>query len=132
MASVISEFLTPPVAEAQVSAFEPPAATYATYKDNGVASEALALGRSLWRSRYRRRIGLLASGIAAVLGANMIGQIRLNQWQGAFFDVLAKRDVVALGGQLLVFLAIISVLLSLVVGQTWMQEMLKVRLREWL
>src|SRR5262249_31814673 len=43
-----------------------------------------------------------------------------------------ERDVAALGGQLLIFLGIVSVLLSLVVGQTWMQEMLKVRLREWL
>ncbi|HVA40036.1 MAG TPA: ABC transporter ATP-binding protein/permease, partial [Candidatus Binataceae bacterium] len=88
--------------------------------------------RSLWHSQNRRRIVLLAAGIAAVLGANMVGQIRLNQWQGAFFDVLGRRDVAALGGQLLIFLAIVGVLLALVVGQTWMQEMLKVRLREWL
>lgn len=88
--------------------------------------------RSLWRSPYRRRIAMLAGGIALVLAATMAGQIRLNQWQGTFFDVLGKRDVVALGGQLLIFLAIVSVLLTLVVGQTWMQEMLKVRLREWL
>lgn len=129
MASAASAVLRPPTAEAGAGAFEPPTATY---KEKSVASEGLALLRSLWRSRYRRRIGLLAGGIAAALGANMVGQIRLNQWQGAFFDVLGKRDAVALGGQVLIFLAIVSVLLSLVVGQTWMQEMLKVRLREWL
>ena len=34
--------------------------------------------------------------------------------------------------QLLVFLVIVSVLLTIVVSQTWLHEMLKVRLREWL
>jgi putative ATP-binding cassette transporter len=129
MASDASAYLPPLTAEAQAGAFEPPAATY---HDKSIASEGLALLRSLWRSRYLRRIGMLVGGIAAVLAGNMAGQIRLNQWQGAFFDVLGERDVAALGGQLLIFLAIVSVLLTLVVAQTWMQEMLKVRLREWL
>ncbi len=97
-----------------------------------VASEGLPLLRALCGSRQRRRIGLLAAGVVAVLCANMVGQVRLNEWQGAFFDVLGKRDLVGLGRELLVFIAIIGVLLALVVGQTWLQEMLKVRLREWL
>ena len=84
------------------------------------------------QQQRRRPDLLLVGGIVVVLAVNMGGQVRLNQWHGDFFDVLARRDVFALGGQLLIFLAIIAVLLSLVVGQTWMQEMLKVRLREWL
>jgi len=115
--------------KSQSGAFEPPAVTY---KDKGVASEGIALLRSLWHSSYLRRVALLAAGIIAVLSANMVGQIALNRWQGTFFDVLSMRDVGALGGQLLIFLGIVSVLLALVVAQTWMQEMLKVRLREWL
>jgi len=75
---------------------------------------------------------LLAIGIAAVLIANMVGQIRLNEWNGSFFDALQQRNLASLGNQLLIFFAIIAVLLALVVGQTWMQQMLKVRLREWL
>jgi vitamin B12/bleomycin/antimicrobial peptide transport system ATP-binding/permease protein len=129
MASFVSAVPLPPAAEAQADAFEPPAVPY---QDKSTAAEGLTLLRSLWRSPYRRRIFKLAGGIALVLAANMAGQIRLNEWQGAFFDVLGRRDVVALGGQLLVFLAIVGVLLTSVVGQTWMQEMLKVRLREWL
>lgn len=129
MVSAASSVLSLPEASGQARAFEPPAAVY---KDASVVSEALALLRSMWRSRYRRRIGVLACGIAAVLGANMVGQVRLNQWQGSFFDVLGKRDIAGVGGQLVTFLAIVSILLALVVGQTWMQEMLKVRLREWL
>ncbi|HZD91449.1 MAG TPA: ABC transporter ATP-binding protein/permease [Pseudolabrys sp.] len=88
--------------------------------------------RSLWRSASRLRVGLLAGGIVVVLIGNMIGQVRLNDWNGDFFDALSQRDLGSLGHQLLIFLAIIAFLLALVVGQTWMQQMLKVRLREWL
>src|SRR3546814_1720030 len=62
----------------------------------------------------------------------MVGQIRLNNWNGDFYDALENRDAATVGEQLLVFLAIIAVLLALVVGQTWLQEMMKVRMRTWL
>ncbi len=88
--------------------------------------------RGLWRARYRLRIVMLAGGIAAVLGGNMVGQIKLNEWNGSFFDTLQQRNLPGLGHELLIFLAIVGALLAFVVGQTWMQEMLKVRLREWL
>ncbi len=104
----------------------------AQYQGRSVAAEAGSLLRALWRSRERRRIGLLAAGIAAVLGANMVGQVRLNAWHGAFFDALQQKNLAVFGHQLLVFLAIVAILLAFVVGQTWMQEMLKVRFREWL
>ncbi len=113
----------------ETSDFTPPAATY---EGRSAAAEGFALLKTLWRSRHRRRIGLLAAGIAIVLGGNMYGQIKLNQWQGAFFDALEQLQLAAFGHQLLVFLVIVGGLLALVVGQTWMLEMLKVRLREWL
>ena len=100
--------------------------------ERSVDFEGLDLIRSLWRSNERKRIVLLSAGIFAVLIANMAGQVRLNHWQGAFFDALNRRDVAGLVGELMAFFAIVGVLLALVVGQTWMQEMLKVRLREWL
>ena len=113
----------------QAAGFEPPIATYET---QGAARESLTLLRALWHSTHRLRVILLAVGIAAVLIANMVGQIRLNEWNGSFFDALQQRNLAGLGHQLLIFFAIIGVLLALVVGQTWMQQMLKVRLREWL
>ncbi|HLT01313.1 MAG TPA: SbmA/BacA-like family transporter, partial [Geminicoccaceae bacterium] len=67
-----------------------------------------------------------------VICANSIGQIRLNAWQGSFFDALEQRDLGAFGTQLLVFGLIVSGLLILVVAQTWLREMLHLRLREWL
>jgi len=102
------------------------------YEGKSAFAESWALLRELWRSCYRVRIGLLTAGVVAVLVGNMIGQIRLNEWHGMFFDALERRDLPAFGNQLLVFLAIVSVLLAFVVGQTWMREMLKVRLRQWL
>ncbi|HZR59732.1 MAG TPA: SbmA/BacA-like family transporter, partial [Xanthobacteraceae bacterium] len=109
--------------------FRPPAAEY---KERSALSESAVLLRALWRSPQRLRALLLAAGIVAVLLGNMVGQLRLNTWNGAFFDAVAQRSLNGLGHQLLVFAALIAVLLTLVVGQTWMQQMLKVRLREWL
>jgi putative ATP-binding cassette transporter len=88
--------------------------------------------RALWASQYRGRIGLLAAGIVTVLCANAVGQIRLNAWQGDFFDALEQHNLAIFGGQLLVFGVIVGGLLVLVVAQTWLKEMLQVRLREWL
>jgi putative ATP-binding cassette transporter len=70
--------------------------------------------------------------MAMVLCLNVVGQIRLNAWQGSFFDAIEQRNLAVFGTQLLVFGLIVSALLVLVVGQTWLREMLQVRLREWL
>ncbi|MDP8918930.1 MAG: ABC transporter ATP-binding protein/permease, partial [Pseudomonadota bacterium] len=72
----------------------------------------------------------LAAAILVILIGNMFGQVRLNQWNGAFFDAVEKRHAAAFFDQLLVFLAIVAVLLALVVAQTWLQERLKIRLRQ--
>jgi putative ATP-binding cassette transporter len=109
--------------------FHPPTAAY---EGRSAFAESFDLLRILWRSSHRLRIVALAAGIIAVLVGNMIGQIRLNDWNGSFFDAIAQRNLGALGEQLIVFFIIIAFLLALVVAQTWMQQMLKVRLREWL
>ncbi|MGN6572254.1 MAG: ABC transporter ATP-binding protein/permease [Pseudolabrys sp.] len=109
--------------------FQPPSIAY---EGRSAVSESIALIRNLWRSRHRLTVAWLAGGILVMLIGNMFGQIRLNDWNGAFFDAIAKRNVAELGHQLLIFVGIVAFLLSLVVGQTWMQQMLKVRLREWL
>jgi len=118
-----------PSAAGATHEFQPPVATY---EGRSAASESRTLLRALWRSTHRLRIVLLALGIAALLIGNMAGQIRLNAWNGSFFDTLAQRNLSGLLHELLLFFAIVGALLALVVGQTWMQQMLKVRLREWL
>ena len=99
---------------------------------NGVITQLLSLARALATSRYRYRLGLLAAGIVFVIGANAAGQIRLNVWQGDFYDAIEQRHVPAFAHQLLIFLVIAGGLLVLVVAQTWLREMTNVKLREWL
>src|SRR3712207_4489072 len=72
----------------------------------------------------------LVLAIIVVLVANMFGQVRLNEWNGAFFDAVERRNSTAFLLQLQVFLVIVAVLLTLVVAQTWLQERLKIRLRQ--
>jgi putative ATP-binding cassette transporter len=108
--------------------------------DDEPAREGAASGRrdlaellgALRRSPRRRPIAWLAFGVTVILIGNMVGQVRLNRWNGAFFDAVDHKDLSELGHQLVVFLVIIGALLALVVSQTWVQELLKIRLREWL
>src|SRR5918996_2054763 len=111
---------------------QPPADRLRPAAGGSVVGQLSSLLSALWASRYRRRVGLLAAGIVIVLCANAVGQIRLNVWQGAFFDALEQRNLATFAAQLLVFGVIVGGLLVLVVAQTWLKEMLQVRLREWL
>jgi putative ATP-binding cassette transporter len=97
-----------------------------------VFAQLLSLVRALGASPYRRRLALLAIGIVVVICANAAGQIRLNVWQRAFYDAIEQKEMAAFMAQLVVFAFIAGALLVLVVAQTWLQEMTKVRLREWL
>ena len=89
-------------------------------------------GAQLIKSPRRLAVLSLIAGVVAVLLANIVGQVYLNRWQKAFFDAIEKKNLGMIWDQLMVFLIIVSVLLTIVVSQTWLHEMLKVRLREWL
>ena len=95
-------------------------------------SQGSSLLRALSASPERRRLIWLTAGLFAVLCAIVVGQVRLNVWQGDFYDALEQRHFDAFLYQIGVFLVIVGILLMLVVSQTWLQEMIKVRLREWL
>lgn len=94
--------------------------------------QLISLLRALAASRSRKRIALLVSGLALVICTNAFGQIRLNSWNGDFYDALEQRAVAAFGMQLIVFVIIVGSLLILVVTQTWLGELTKIGLREWL
>lgn len=72
----------------------------------------------------------MSFAIVAVLIGSMFGQVRLNEWNGAFFDAVERRNSHAFLHQLSVFLGVVAFLLVMVVAQTWLQERLKIRLRE--
>ena len=111
---------------------QPPAGRSRPTAGGSVIAQLSSLLAALWASQYRGRVGLLAAGIVIVLCANAVGQIRLNAWQGDFFDALEQRNLAVFAAQLLVFGVVVGGLLTLVVAQTWLKEMLQVRLREWL
>jgi putative ATP-binding cassette transporter len=108
--------------QARDPAATPPAST--------VIADLALLFREMGQGRKGWPIIRLAVAILAVLVANMVTQVRLNQWNGAFFDAIEKRATDAFLWQLAVFGAIVAVLLVLVVAETWLRERFKVRLRE--
>lgn len=86
--------------------------------------------RALLASPVGRTLVLLAIGLFLVIVATAYGQILLNRWNRPFYDAISRRDLYAFLLQLGVFCAIAGSLLILNVAQTWIQEMLKVKLRE--
>ncbi|MBX2987179.1 MAG: ABC transporter ATP-binding protein/permease [Bdellovibrionaceae bacterium] len=97
-----------------------------------VLSELAELGRDLLRSEQKNRVLLLAASLGGVLIVNMIFQVRLNDWLGAFYRAIEKKNLHLIGMELLIFLKLVAILLSVVVAQTWLHERMKIKLREWL
>jgi putative ATP-binding cassette transporter len=95
-----------------------------------LVSEVWELGRGMLGKERGAPIITLAIAITLVLIGNMVGQVRLNEWNGAFFDFVQNRDSHGFIRQLGVFVLIVAGLLTLVVAQTWLQERLKISVRE--
>src|SRR5918996_2824286 len=101
-------------------------------RSDGVIAQIATLLRALAGSRRWGQLGLLALGVVVVICANTAGQIRLNIWQGDFYEAIEQRHMAGFITQLMVFAVIAGALLVLVVSQTWLRVMMDVRLREWL
>jgi putative ATP-binding cassette transporter len=86
--------------------------------------------RALWASSARNAIMALGASAAVVIVLTAYGQVRLNRWNQPFYDALSRRNMHEFGLQLVVFAVIAGVLLLLNVAQRWIQEMLKLKLRE--
>ncbi|MEP9373034.1 ABC transporter ATP-binding protein/permease [Mesorhizobium sp. KR1-2] len=74
-------------------------------------------------------LGLGAGMLVTVLGT-AYGQVLLNRWNRPFYDALERRDLHEFFHQLTVFAAIAIFLLLLNVVQTWLNQSIRVRLRE--
>lgn len=92
--------------------------------------QARALLGALGRPPERRRLVLLSLGLMVVIGATAAAQVRLNAWNKPFFDAIERRDIDAFVFQLLVFGLIAGGLLILNVAQTWLDQTVKVEMRE--
>jgi vitamin B12/bleomycin/antimicrobial peptide transport system ATP-binding/permease protein len=86
--------------------------------------------RALWASPARSATAGLTGAAVAVIVATAYAQVRLNRWNQPFYDALSRRNLRGFAIQLGVFAVIAGSLLLLNVGQRWLGEMLKLKLRE--
>jgi vitamin B12/bleomycin/antimicrobial peptide transport system ATP-binding/permease protein len=96
----------------------------------GLLPQMRMMARALWAAPVRNTLLSLTAGLFLVIVVTAYGQIRLNSWNRPFYDALAHRDFPRFLEQLGVFCVIAGALLVLNVGQKWLGEMLKLRLRE--
>jgi putative ATP-binding cassette transporter len=88
--------------------------------------------RVLRRAQGGKRALAIFTGSTLLTVASMFGQVRLNEWNGHFFDAVGRKDLSAFVHFIWTFLIIIALLLTVTVAQTFLQERLKFRLREWI
>ncbi|MDR7034228.1 ABC transporter ATP-binding protein/permease [Mesorhizobium sp. BE184] len=105
--------------------------------ENSVAVEASSLReqvsavrQALAASPVRKPLYWAAAGIFAVIIATSFGQILLNRWNQPFYDAIQRRDLQGFLHQLMVFAMIAGGLLLLNIAQQWLNQRLRLRLRE--
>ncbi len=96
----------------------------------GLISDIFWMASAFWTSRQRNKLIGLAVALVAVVGATAYMQIRLNSWNGPFYNALTRKDMPAFLTQLEVFGAIAGILLVLNVAQMWLNQSSKVVLRQ--
>src|SRR5580698_2405258 len=88
------------------------------------------MARALWASPVRNTQFVFSGCIFFVVAATAYGQIRLNNWNQPFYDALSHKDFAQFLDQLGIFGLIAGTLLVLNVGQRWLGETLKIKLRQ--
>jgi putative ATP-binding cassette transporter len=96
----------------------------------GAIGQARMIFRAIFASPVGKRLTVLITILVIVILATAYGQIKLNQWNKPFFDALSRRDLNDFLVQLGVFFMIAGTLLVLNVGQRWLVETTKYKLRE--
>ena len=86
--------------------------------------------RALWTAPVRNKLFYLSGALFVVIAATAYGQIRLNDWNQPFYDALSHHEFAQFLKQLGVFGLIAGALLVLNVGQRWLTETLKLKLRQ--
>jgi len=93
-------------------------------------SDFMWMASGFWTSPQRIKLLTLASALIIVVGATAYMQIRLNAWNGPFYNALTNKDMPAFVQQLGVFAELAGILLVLNVAQTWLNQTTKVVLRQ--
>ncbi|RWE36124.1 ABC transporter ATP-binding protein/permease [Mesorhizobium sp.] len=97
---------------------------------SSLSDQVATIGLALKASPVRRWLLWTSVGMVGVIVATAMGQVLLNRWNQPFYDALARRDMADFLHQLLVFAAIAGGLLVLNIGQTWLNQMIRLKLRE--
>jgi ABC-type uncharacterized transport system fused permease/ATPase subunit len=97
---------------------------------SGLFHQLALIVRAIAGSGVGRTLVSLIITLALVIIATAYMQIRLNAWNKPFYDSLSRRDLHDFMAQLVVFCVIGSILTVLNVAQTWLGEMLKLKLRD--
>ena len=95
-----------------------------------LADQLATIRQALAASPVRRTLLLYCAAIIAVILLTAGGQVLLNRWNQPFYDALQRRDLPDFLHQLVVFAEIAGGLLVFNVGQTWLSQMIRLRLRE--
>ncbi|ESW98009.1 ABC transporter [Mesorhizobium sp. LSJC268A00] len=101
-----------------------------TVEASSLRDQVATIKRALIGSPVRKWLVWTSVGIMAVIGATSIGQVLLNRWNQPFYDALARRDMAAFLHQLMIFAVIAGTLLLLNIAQTWLNQMIRLKLRE--
>src|SRR5271170_84053 len=88
------------------------------------------MASALWAAQVRNVLFLFWGALFLVIAATAYGQIKLNAWNQPFYDALSRKDFAQFIEQLGVFGIIAGALLVLNVGQRWLGETLKIKLRQ--
>ena len=98
--------------------------------ESGLLAQLGMMLRASWVSPVRGALITLLVAIVLVVAVTSYGQIRLNTWNQPFYDALSHKNLPEFWKQLGVFGVIAGALLALNVGQRWLVETLKLKLRE--
>ncbi|GLS41283.1 ABC transporter [Mesorhizobium tianshanense] len=102
----------------------------ASVEASSLRDQLATIRLALTTSPVRKTLLWMSIGIMAVIVATSIGQILLNRWNQPFYDAIARRDMQGFLHQLVVFAAIAGGLVVLNIGQTWLDQMIRLKLRE--
>ncbi|MGH6839405.1 MAG: ABC transporter ATP-binding protein/permease [Methylocella sp.] len=95
-----------------------------------LAPQLWMMVKTFWYSPGRNKLILLGIAVSGVVALTAILQIKLNAWNKPFYDALSLKDFWEFLHQLAVFGVIAGALLALNVGQAFLRELSKLKLRE--
>jgi putative ATP-binding cassette transporter len=97
---------------------------------SSLGDQLSAMRQALAGSPITRRIVWASIAILAVIVATSLCQVLLNRWNQPFYDAIQRRDLPEFLHQLMVFAAIAGGLVLLNIAQQWLNQRMKLRLRE--